>query len=152
MDNFGFSSGAVEDVTDLVRVPTVSNVLRLRDISLLIDAFELPLALRRAIDDSLAKCADVGRAGELLPNSLTLSIDSINDDPRLADSFSGFIWLIEGGDPFGVLFGELGGERLEISIMALAALLFSSPLESLVAFSILMLSAVTTGSATLENV
>lgn len=61
---FGFSSEPFEEATGLVRVSSVSNVLRRRDLSLLIDVLELPPTLRRFSDESLAKWADVGRAGD----------------------------------------------------------------------------------------
>jgi hypothetical protein len=50
-----------------------------------------------------------------------------------------------GGELLGVRFGEAGGERFEISIMALVALFFSSTLGSVTTW--LALSVVTTGSA-----
>ena len=57
-----------------------------------------------------------------------------------------------GGEPLGVRVGDAGGERLDISIIALVALLFSSHLCSDLALLNLALSAVTTGSAAWENV
>lgn len=72
------------------------------------------------------------------------------DEPRLWIAFSGIIMPPFGGELFGVRFGEAGGERFEISIMALAALFFSLPVGSVT--TMLELSVVTTGSAALEKV
>jgi hypothetical protein len=57
-------------------------------------------------------------------------MESAMEDPRLCIAFSGIIMPPVGGELLGVRFGEVGGERFEISIMALVALFFSSPLGS----------------------
>jgi hypothetical protein len=78
------------------------------------------------------------------------SIESAIEDPRLWIAFSGIMMPPLGGELLGVRFGEAGGERFEISIMALVALFFSSTLSSVTTW--LALSVVTTGSAAWEKV
>lgn len=79
------------------------------------------------------------------------SVESSVEPRRLGFIASDIPWPSIGDVPSD-LSGEPGGDRFDISIMALVALLFSSALLSDTGLSTFTLSAVTTGSAAFENV
>lgn len=131
---------AVKDLVIFWIVP------RRRGFSLATEVVELPRELRRPEkEELLSKRADEGLWMTWSLTKLTPSIDSVIEEPRLCTACSGIVGPPVGGEPLGVWLGEAGGDRFEISIMALVALLLSSPLLSETTW--FALSAVTTGSA-----
>lgn len=107
-----------EDVKDLVMV---SIVLRRGAVSLTTDTVELPREFLRLEKDPLSMRVEEGLWITLSWAKLALSIESAIDDSRLWTTFSGIIRPPVGGKVLGVRCGDVGGDRLDISIMAFVA-------------------------------
>ena len=99
----------------------VSIVLRLGAVSLTMDVVELPREFLKLEKPPLSMRVEEGLWIKLSCGKRALSIESAIDDPRLWTAFSGIIRPPVGGEVPGVRFGDVGGDRLDISIMALAA-------------------------------